>query len=249
MEISVDTHTHTISSGHAYSTVLENAAAAAQRGLSIMCVTDHAPTMPGAPHFWHFANQRVLPRFLHGVGVIRGVETNILNTAGEIDMDDRILSMLDWAIASFHEPIFRPADAKQHTQALLNVIQSGKVDAIGHPGNPNFDFDFEAVIKAAARHNVVLEINNSSLSGSRAGSEQRCEDIAACIKEFGGRITTGSDAHFAYDVGNFTFVKQLLAKVDFPCEQVVTYTPSSFLSFLAERGRAPIEEFSVFHNA
>ncbi|MEZ8094405.1 phosphatase [Photobacterium swingsii] len=247
MKLSVDTHTHTISSGHAYSTVLENAYAAAQRGLSLMCVTDHAPTMPGAPHFWHFANQRVLPRFLHGVGVIRGVETNILNTDGEIDMDVRILDMLDWVIASFHEPIFHLADKQQHTLALVKAIESGRIDAVGHPGNPNFDFDYETVIRTAAKHNVVLEINNSSLCGSRAGSEKRCEDIAACIKEFGGRITTGSDAHFAYDVGNFEHVKQLLNKVAFPTEQVVTHTPATFLRFLQERGRQPIEAFAALY--
>ncbi|MDO6541441.1 phosphatase [Photobacterium sanguinicancri] len=245
MKLSVDTHTHTISSGHAYSTVLENAQAAAQRGLSLMCVTDHAPTMPGAPHFWHFANQRVLPRFLHGVGVIRGVETNILNTDGEIDMDARILDMLDWVIGSFHEPIFRPTDKHQHTLALINAIESGRIDAVGHPGNPNFDFDYEAVIRAAANNNVVLEINNSSLCGSRAGSEMRCADIAACIKEFGGRITTGSDAHFAHDVGNFEHVQALLQQVAFPVEQVVTHTPATFLRFLQERGRLPIDAFSA----
>ena len=33
MKILVDTHTHTIASDHAYSTILENAAAAARAGL------------------------------------------------------------------------------------------------------------------------------------------------------------------------------------------------------------------------
>jgi len=244
MQFMIDTHTHTISSGHAYSTLLENAHAAADKGLSLFCVTDHAPTMPGAPHFWHFANQRVLPRFLHGVGILRGVEANILNTNGEIDIEPRIAESLDWIIASFHEPVFSPDSQQVHTEALLNVIRSGAVHALGHLGNPNFDFDFEAVITAAAQYNVLIEINNSSLCGSRKGSESRCEEIAAYAKEIGARITTGSDAHFAHDVGNFSHVSQLLAKVDFPVELVVTQHARCFLDFLQEGGQSEIEEFA-----
>lgn len=245
MKFLVDTHTHTIASGHAYSTLIENAQVAASKGLSLLCVTDHAPTMPGAPHFWHFANQRVLPRFLHGVGILRGVEANILNTDGEVDIEPRIADSLDWILASFHEPVFPPVSRAVHTQALLNVITSGRVHALGHLGNPNFDFDFELVISAAARHNVLIEINNSSLCGSRHGSQARCEAIAACAKEVGARLTTGSDAHFAHDVGNFIHVSALLKKVDFPVEQVVTHHPRSFLDFLEERGQSKIAEFAV----
>lgn len=48
MDIVVDSHTHTIASGHAYSTILENALAAKNKGLKLLCTTDHAPEMPGA---------------------------------------------------------------------------------------------------------------------------------------------------------------------------------------------------------
>ena len=49
MKILVDTHTHTIASDHAYSTVLENAAAAARAGLEALAVTDHTPPLTDAP--------------------------------------------------------------------------------------------------------------------------------------------------------------------------------------------------------
>lgn len=52
MQIEVDSHTHTVASGHAYSTLTENAAAAAAQGIKLLAVTDHGPQMPGAPHFW-----------------------------------------------------------------------------------------------------------------------------------------------------------------------------------------------------
>lgn len=48
MDIVIDSHTHTIASGHAYSTILENALSAKNKGLKLLCTTDHAPEMPGA---------------------------------------------------------------------------------------------------------------------------------------------------------------------------------------------------------
>lgn len=130
MDIVVDSHTHTIASGHAYSTILENALAAKNKGLKLLCTTDHAPEMPGAPHYWHFNNQRILPRFLHEVGILRGVEANTLNVKGEIDLPPSSDQHLDWVIASFHEPVFRPATEAEHTAALLiiGVLHNG----IGH---------------------------------------------------------------------------------------------------------------------
>ena len=246
MRIQVDTHTHTYASGHAYSTISENAFSASQLGLPMFCTTDHASSMPGAPHYWFFSNQRVLPRFLHGVAIIRGCEVNICNIEGDIDIPLSVDQNLDWIIASFHEPVFPPQNKEVHTQALLNIIQSGRVDALGHLGNPNFDFNFEEVIQCAVNNNVAIEINNTSLKGgSRIGSIDRCYDIAKVAKELGAYITTGSDAHFCADIGKFEKVELLINAVDFPLDKIITHTPKQFLSFLALRGRTPITEFEA----
>ncbi|KZX68627.1 phosphatase [Vibrio sp. HI00D65] len=246
MELKVDTHTHTYASGHAYSTLIENAKSAKQNGLSMFCTTDHSELMPGAPHYWFFSNQRVLPRFIEGVAIIRGVESNIMNTQGEIDIHPSVDKNLDWVIASFHEPVFRPSDSAAHTEALLNVIKGGRVDALGHLGNPNFDFDFEAVIQCAAEHNVAIEINNTTLKGnSRVGSVDRCYEIARIAKAKGAFITSGSDAHFCNDVGGLDLVSSLLDKVGIDLNKVITHSPQQFLSFLALRGRNEIPEYSA----
>ena len=246
MELKVDTHTHTYASGHAYSTLIENAKSAKQNGLAMFCTTDHSESMPGAPHYWFFSNQRVLPRFIEGVAIIRGVESNIMNTQGEIDIHPSVDKNLDWVIASFHEPVFRPSDSAAHTEALLNVIKGGRVDALGHLGNPNFDFDFEAVIQCAAEHNVAIEINNTTLKGnSRVGSVDRCYEIARIAKAKGAFITSGSDAHFCNDVGGLDLVSSLLDKVGIDLNKVITHSPQQFLSFLALRGRNEIPEYSA----
>ncbi|MDN2482818.1 phosphatase [Vibrio agarivorans] len=246
MQLVVDTHTHTYASGHAYSTLNENAASAQQNGLKLFCTTDHAESMPGAPHYWFFSNQRVLPRIINGVGVVRGVEANILNVEGEIDLHPSVDRNLDWVIASFHEPVFHPANVSTHTQALINTIKSGRVDALGHLGNPNFDFDFESVIYSAAEHNVAIEINNTTLVGnSRVGSVERCYEIAEVAKRAGAYLTTGSDAHYCSDVGNLSLVNSLLNQVGIPAEQVITSSVQRFTSFLELRGRAKIEAFGA----
>jgi len=246
MELKVDTHTHTYASGHAYSTLIENAKSAKQNGLAMFCTTDHSELMPGAPHYWFFINQRVLPRFIEGVAIIRGVESNIMNTQGEIDIHPSVDKNLDWVIASFHEPVFLPSDSAAHTEALLNVIKGGRVDALGHLGNPNFDFDFEAVIQCAAEHNVAIEINNTTLKGnSRVGSVDRCYEIARIAKAKGAFITSGSDAHFCNDVGGLDLVSSLLDKVGIDLNKVITHSPQQFLSFLALRGRNEIPEYSA----
>ncbi|MDC5819487.1 phosphatase [Vibrio europaeus] len=244
MNLVIDTHTHTYASGHAYSTLIENARMAKENGLEMFCTTDHAESMPGAPHYWFFSNQRVLPRFIEGVAVIRGVESNILNMEGEVDVHPTSYKSLDWVIASFHEPVFKPSDKQSHTLALLNTIKSGKVDALGHLGNPNFDFDYEQVLRCAKEHNVAIEINNTTLKGnSRVGSVERCAEIVKLGKEIGVYFTTGSDAHFCQDVGNLSKVSDLLTNVGVDDSQVITHSVKQFLAFLALRGHSTISEY------
>ncbi|MDD1781206.1 phosphatase [Enterovibrio sp. ZSDZ35] len=235
MQIIADTHTHTISSGHAYSTVTENAKAAKEAGLTYMCVTDHASTMPGSPHHWHFVNQRVIPDVLEGVRICRGVEANIMDEAGNLDMPLYVYLHLDWVNASLHEPVFRPDSESVHTTAIVNTIRNGIADAIGHPGNPSFPIDIEVVVKAAAKQGIALELNNSSFNGSRAGSESICGEIALLAKQYGALITTGSDAHFANDIGRFDSVRALIKKVGLSPDQIITSNEGLFLEYVQKR--------------
>lgn len=246
MKFVIDTHTHTYASGHAYSTLIENANAAKEHGLSMFCSTDHSGAMPGAPHYWFFGNQKILPRFLSGVAVIRGVETNILNIHGDIDIPLEVEPHLDWVIGSFHNVVYPPTTKKEHTQALINLIKNGRVDALGHLGNPTYDFDFQEVIECAKEHNVAIEINNCSLKGiSRKGSLRRCEEIAIIARDLGAYITTGSDAHFCHDIGKFELIDKLFEKLEIPSSQVITHTCKQFLEFLELRGRSAIPEYTA----
>ena len=83
MKIAIDTHSHTIASGHAYCTIRDMASAAAKKGLQGLAITEHAPTMPGTCHPFYFSNLKVIPRQMSGVEMLFGVELNILETYTE----------------------------------------------------------------------------------------------------------------------------------------------------------------------
>ena len=57
----LDSHTHTLASGHAYNTIMEMAKAAVDQKLELLAVTDHAMAMPGTCHSFYFMNLRSLP--------------------------------------------------------------------------------------------------------------------------------------------------------------------------------------------
>lgn len=129
----MDIHTHAVASGHAYSTVDENLRWAAEQGLQLVALTDHAPAMKDTTCHAYFANLHVLPKELHGVRLLKGIELNILDFDGTIDMDEAVLQRLDLAIASLHMPCIKPGTKKENTQAFLKVMENPYVDIIGHP--------------------------------------------------------------------------------------------------------------------
>ena len=60
MKIELDTHTHTLASGHAYNTITEMIDAAVEKGLKLLAITEHAPAMPGSCKDFYFYNLKIL---------------------------------------------------------------------------------------------------------------------------------------------------------------------------------------------
>ncbi|MDK2821551.1 MAG: putative hydrolase [Clostridia bacterium] len=78
MFLETDLHTHTIASGHAYSTVKEMVEAAEKQNIKMIAITDHGIMMPGGPHEYHFYNMVAIPREIGNVQILRGVEAILL---------------------------------------------------------------------------------------------------------------------------------------------------------------------------
>lgn len=233
-EIVVDTHTHTISSGHAYSTVQEMAKEAVVNEIEMFAVTDHGPDMLGAPSLYHFGNLRILPNELYGVKIIKAVEANIIDYSGKIDMPSEYLKRLDFAIASFHEICITPSSIEENTNALLAVMKNPLIDALAHPGNPQYQVDIERVVKAAKANNKLIEINNHSFF-ARTGSEENCKKFALLCKEYSVRVVCGSDAHISFDVGKFGKVCKLFEEINMPEKLVLNTSVLKFEEYLKER--------------
>lgn len=237
MKYYIDTHTHTLVSGHAYSTFLENVRYASDKGLKMLAITDHGPEMPGGTSLMYFSNFKVIPRIIYGVQVLCGIEANIMNYDGCLDMTDKRLSRLDLVIASLHDICIKPGSKEENTRALIGAMNNKYVDIIGHPGNPAFSIDVDAVVSAAKERNVLIEINNSSFSVSRVGSYDNCLAIAKKAKEIGAKIVLGSDAHICFDIGNFEKANELIEKAGIPDELIMNTSPERFREFLFNKGK------------
>lgn len=233
----VDTHCHTISSGHAYSTITENAETAAEKGLKLIAMTDHGPAMPGGPHIFHIGNQKIIPDYIKGIRVLKGVEANIMDFGGGLDLPDKYLRNLEIVIASFHDVCIAPGSVEENTSALVAAMRNPYVDIIAHPGNPYYPIDIDRLIRCAYDTGTLIEINNSSFIGSRLGSADNCRRIAAKAKEKGVLLTAGSDSHICYDVGKFNKIEEVFKEIGMPEELIINTDPQKFIDYLNKRGR------------
>jgi putative hydrolase len=234
MRIAIDAHTHSVASGHAYSTIDEMARGAKRNGALGFVLTDHGPGLPGGTHRYHFGNLRVLPARIEGVRFLKGIEANILDEEGGIDIEGSWLEGLDFVLAGLHEICMAPRDRAGNTRALAAALANPLVDAVSHAGNPVYPIDARAVVLAAREHGKAIEINNSSFT-IRSGSDQTCRGIARLCVETGTRVVCGSDAHYWMDVGRFDRVLALFDEIGMPEELVVNASEAAFDAFLAER--------------
>jgi len=234
----LDVHVHTVNSGHAYSTVSENAAHAAKIGLPFIGISDHAPAMPGGAHLYSFTNLWSLPDVIHGVRVLKGAECNILNTDGELDLTADLLAKMEFVIASFHRGTFTPADRDTHTRAAIAAMENNPdMHILGHPGDCFFEIDVEDVVETAARTRTIIEINNQSLNpGSyRFNGNGTVMKILKLCKKLGVPVLASSDAHFCTYVGGLERAKELILAAGLEEEQVLNTSAESFLAAIQRK--------------
>ena len=231
----MDTHTHTLASGHAYSTIREMAEAGAAKGLQALAITEHAPEMPGTCNFIYFQNLDVVPREADGVRLLMGAEVNIMDPDGTIDLPEKTCMDLDIVVASIHPPCYGlDHTPEENIRAYVEVMKKPYVNIIGHPDDGRFPFDYEILVKTAKETGTLLEINNSSMrpQSSRKGTRENILTMLDLCRQYEVPVTTGSDAHVDVDAGNFTSVREVLEYCNFPEELVVTADWERLRSFL-----------------
>ncbi|MEG0855617.1 MAG: phosphatase [Terrisporobacter sp.] len=234
MKAIIDLHTHALASGHAYSTVKENIEYAKKNGLKYYGLSDHGINMPGGPHLFYFQNLKILPREVDGVRILRGMEANIIDFDGNIDaVFDKYLTGLDYIIASMHTVCMEPGTKEENTRATLNAMDQRLVKIIGHPDDGRYELDYEPIVKKAKEKNVLLEINNSSLSPNsfRPGAYENYKKLLDLCKKYKVRVILGSDSHICYQVGLFDNAERLIDELDFPKELVINYHEDEIIEF------------------
>ena len=237
MKALMDLHTHTISSGHAYSTLKENIEEAREKGLKVLGVSDHAMSMPGTAHEYYFNNLKVIRDEIMGVRVLKGIEANIMDFEGRIDVQEELALELDYVIASMHPPCITPGTMEENTNALIKVMDNPYVKIIGHPDDSRFPLDYEKVVLAAKEKNMVFEMNNTSISprSFRRNARENQITLLNLCKKHGVKIIMGSDAHIYYDVGEFSSCHGLLKEINFPEELVLNFNMDSLEYILGKR--------------
>ncbi len=228
----IDLHTHTISSGHAYSTLQENVAEAKIAGLKYLGISDHGPMMPGGAHNFHFDNLPAIPTIVNGIRVFRGCEINIMDENGTLDLPEKTILKLDYLIASIHGPCYSVEHTlEQNMNAYQAVCNNPYVSIIGHPDDGRFPVDYDKLAKMAKDTDTIIEINCASLKPTSFrlnGLENITKLIESCKKQ-GTMVVVNSDAHFSSAVGRLENGLSLLEEYKFPKELILNYNEELIL--------------------
>jgi DNA polymerase (family X) len=192
-----DVHMHTVETD-GRCTIEEMADAARERGYKYMAITDHSKNLAFANGLddkralEHIARIRKAAENIDGIKVFAGIEVDIL-TDGELDLSDSVLAEMDIVIASVHSQFGQ--DPAKMTERLIRAIENPNTSLIGHPTGrmllrrDAYGFDMDAVLKAAAKSRVAMELNAYP---DRLDLNDRHLRMA---KERGVKIVINTDSH------------------------------------------------------
>src|SRR5271169_3657231 len=167
-DIRGDVHMHTVETD-GRNTIAEMAEAAKARGYKYMAVTDHSKNLAFANGLddkravEHIQRIRDANEKIAGITIFAGIEVDIL-ADGDLDLSDDVLAQMDVVIASVHS-VFNQEPAKM-TERLLKAIENPNTSIIGHPTGrlqlrrDAYHFDMDAILTAAARNKVAMELNS-----------------------------------------------------------------------------------------
>jgi DNA polymerase (family 10) len=238
-DVLAELHSHSTWSDGRLS-IREMAQSARQRGRKILAITDHSSGLGvvGGLSASDFSRQRIeLDQVQREMGdsilLLQGSEIEI-HADGTLAYPDEVLAQLDIVIASLHTSLRQPRE--KVTERLLNAIRNPHVDIIGHPTGrmiPNregADLDMDAILQAAAEHQVALEINSNP-------ARLDLDDVyARRAIEMGIPLSINTDAHSASDLDLLMFGVATARRGWVEARHVInTRQPEVLLKWLADR--------------
>lgn len=190
------------------STLEEMAEAARKLGLKYLGIGDHSQSLtvahglsPDRVRRQH-AEIDTLNARLPGITIFKGTECDIL-ADGRLDFDDRVLASFDYVVASVHTHFGQ--SEPEMTERIIRAIRHPRVSMLGHATGrlllrrDSYKVNVEAVLKAAAEHGTMVEIN---------ASPHRLDiDWLQCkrAKALGVKLVINPDAHSTEELHNLRF--------------------------------------------
>jgi DNA polymerase (family 10) len=201
------------------------AKATRQRGFEYFGVADHSKSAHYAGGLsveeitqQHREADRLNKRFGKDFRILKGIESDIL-ADGSLDYDDDVLERFDFVVASIHGRF--KLDRKAQTQRLLRAISDPHTTIIGHmtgrqlQRRPGYEIDVEKVLRACAKHDVVVEINAHPW---RLDLDWRWHQAAL---EFGCMLSINPDAHSIPELDHMHWGVLMARKGGVPADRVL----------------------------
>lgn len=236
MQILADYHTHTKYS-HGKGTIEENVLEAISKGIKTIGISDH-----GYKHLAYGIKLNDIYKMREeidklnekysNIKILLGMECNILDSYGNIDINDKIIENCDYIMAGYHfastptslrsmlnhcnNYTVKNEKAKEYnTNSIINAMKNNDIFIITHPGDKG-DVYIEEIAKVAKDTDTRLEINSSH------GFLNKNQLIK--IKNIGNKFIIGSDAHIPQNVGDFDLAMKIIkeAKVDLSLIENIT---------------------------
>jgi len=192
-----DVHMHTVETD-GRCTIEEMAEAARERGYKYMAITDHSKNLAFANGLddkravEHIRRIRAADEKIEGIKIFAGVEVDIL-ADGTLDLSDSVLEQMDLVIASVHSHFNQ--SPLEMTERLVKAVENPNTSLIGHPTGrlllrrDAYSFDLDAVLKAAAKHKVAMELN------AYPDRLDLCDRHLRLAKQHGVKIVINTDSH------------------------------------------------------
>jgi len=196
-DIKGDVHMHTVETD-GRNTIEEMAEAARQHGYKYMAITDHSKNLAFANGLddkravEHIERIRAANEKMEGIRILAGVEVDIL-ADGALDLSDSVLEQMDLVIASVHSHFGQ--SPTEMTDRLLKAIANPNTSLIGHPTGrlllrrDAYQFDVDAILKAAAQRKVAMELN------AYPDRLDLCDRHLRMAKQHGVKIVINTDSH------------------------------------------------------
>ncbi|MDD3607533.1 MAG: PHP domain-containing protein [Candidatus Moranbacteria bacterium] len=234
--LKIDLHIHTVASGHAQCTILEYLNQAMKFKMKMIGISDHAPSTDTLTTETYFLTLERIPKKISGIRLLRGVEANIINSEGDLDLTHDTIKRLDYVMAGFHRNKFYKNKGKVlNTNTMINALRQRNFSILTHPFITHlFPIDVKKISEEACRNNVLLEINlhyaKRFLKDKLVMSNLRA--MIDVVKKNNKKIILGSDAHNIWELADDSVLKDIKKETGLTDKLIINNFPSEIFKII-----------------